>query len=147
MCDFCEQVTNVEEEVPLMDQMCVTESDDAIDKPWKETKRQQALREINKRLERQRMLLIELGDRQIEEPPVLDFEPRPFDDEHKVKKQRMLAKIIKEKLGTDGLNKIELKTCQVLFDELMRKVRLWSSKHADLVVSIWDKQKELRMEN
>ena len=116
MCKMCEEFTTVEEEVPLIDQM--KESDD--DLPWKETRRQQALKEINRRLERQRQLLAEIGGKELDEPPVLDFEPRPFDDENKTSKQRILAKVIKEKFGTDGQNKIELKTCQTLFDELMK---------------------------
>lgn len=107
MCTLCNDVTNVEEEMPLIDQM--KESDDEL--PWKDSRRQQALKEINRRLDRQKQLLTELGDRELEGPPVLDFESRPFDDENKSRKQRMLAKVIKEKIGTDGHNKIELKTC------------------------------------
>ena len=30
---------------------------------------------------------------------MLDFEARPFEDEHKPRKQRALAKVIKEKFG------------------------------------------------
>jgi hypothetical protein len=48
---------------------------------------------------------------ELEAPPMLDFEARPFEDEHKPRKQRALAKVIKEKFGSDGHNKIEIKTC------------------------------------
>ena len=34
---------------------------------------------------------------------------------------------------TDDLNKMELKTSQVLLDEVVRQVRVWSGKHADLI--------------
>ena len=58
-----------------------------------------------------------------------------------------MAKTIKEKFGTDGHNKIELKTCNVIYDELIKQVRVWSGKHADLIATISDKQKSYRVEN
>ena len=54
---------------------------------------------------------MDIGGRELDEPTVLDFEQQPFDDENKIRKQRILAKVIKEEIGTDGQNKIELKTC------------------------------------
>lgn len=78
---------------------------------------------------------------------MLDFEARPFEDEHKPRKQRALAKVIKEKFGSDGHNKIEIKTCQALFDAVMKQVRVWSSKHADIIIQLTNKQKSFRIEN
>lgn len=92
--------------MPLLDQ--VEASDDEM--PWRESRQHRALKEINKCIELQKKLLAETGI-SLEDPPLFDFEPRPFEDEHKTQKQRQLAKVVKEKFGTDGHNKIELKTC------------------------------------
>ena len=83
----------------------------------------------------------------VDEPPILDFEPRIFDDDKKNKKQRLVAKLIQQKFGLDGYNKIEMKTCGILFEELMKQVRAWSGKHADLIMGLFSKQNELRLEN
>lgn len=114
--------------------------------PWKDSKQQRALKEINRCLERQKSLLVDTGV-QVEETPILDFEPRPFEDENKPHKQRALAKVIKEKFGTDGMNKVEIKTCEALFNEVLSQVKLWSGKHADLIVALTGKSKNFRIEN
>ena len=93
--------------------------DSEDDLPWKESRRVRALREINRCLDRQKNLLAETGVK-LEEPPILDFEPRQFDDEHKSSKQRALAKILKEKLGSEGHNKVEIKTCNAILDEVIK---------------------------
>ena len=78
---------------------------------------------------------------------MLDFDERPFEDENKKVKDRHLARVVTEKFGTDGHNKVELKTCSVLFDEVLRQVRVWSGKHADVIEGLWHKQKALSNEN
>ena len=70
----------------------------------------------------------------------MDFESRTFDDEHQVDKQRALARVIKEKFGTDGHNKVEIKTCDALMDEIMKQVKVWSGKHAELITGIMNKK-------
>ena len=75
----------------------------------------------------------------MDDPPVLDFEARPFDDDYKPQKQRILAKVIKEKFGTDGHNKVEIKTCSTLIDEIMKQVRVWSGKHSDILEALTKK--------
>ena len=136
------EVTTENNELPLIDEM--QESDEEL--PWKESRRQQALKQINRCLERQKSLLNETGVK-MAEPPLFDFEPRPFDDLNKPKKQRALARVIKEKFGTDGLNKVEIKTCEALFDEVILQVKHWSGKHADLISALSGKMKNFRIEN
>lgn len=81
LCSLCKQVTSQDEQMPLLDQ--VEASDDEM--PWRESRQHRALKEINKCIELQKKLLAETGI-SLEDPPFYDFEPRPFEDEHKTQK-------------------------------------------------------------
>ena len=91
MCNYFNKVTEESDDVPLMDHM--EQSD--IDLPLKEQMRQKALNDVNSCLERQKNLLTECGE-VMEDPIVLDFAPKPFDDNQKTLKQRLLARVMQE---------------------------------------------------
>ena len=129
MCQAFNEFTHVEDPQPLLDQV---EGGETKLTTWWESKRARALHETKKWIDRQHVTLKQHGI-DIEETPLLDFESRNFKDENRDQKKHHLDRSLAEKFCTDDLNKMELKTSQVLLDEVVRQVRVWSGKHADLI--------------
>lgn len=87
------------------------------------------------------------GEDGVEQLFISDLEKREFADRFKDRKAQALDAALQAKFKADVGRKKEVKTVQLLLDEVIDQVRAWSGKHAGLLQELFQRKEALRQSN